>query len=105
MRREHLDSLACPRCSLPLGLLAAETADDGHVLEGTLSCARCSTEYPVSRGIPRLLPDPSLRSPLRENTAERFGYEWNQFCDFEFAEEVASLKTWFRPRRLEDVAG
>src|SRR5262249_763742 len=40
-----------------------------------------------------------------ENTAERFGYEWNQFCDFEFAEEVASLKTWFRPRRLEDVAG
>jgi SAM-dependent methyltransferase len=42
---------------------------------------------------------------VRENTAERFGYEWNHFWDFEFAEEVASLKTWFRPRRLEDLAG
>jgi uncharacterized protein YbaR (Trm112 family) len=105
MRREHLDYLACPRCILPLRLDATEIADDGHALEGTLTCANCSTKYPLSRGIPRLLPDESLRSPLRDNTAERFGYEWNLFWEFEFAEEVASLKTWFRPRRLEDLAG
>jgi len=42
---------------------------------------------------------------VRENTAERFAYEWNHFRNFELDEEVASLKTWFRPRRLEDLAG
>ena len=52
-----------------------------------------------------MLPEESLRSPIREKTAERFGYEWNHFRDFELDEEVASLKTWFRPRRLEDLAG
>ena len=52
-----------------------------------------------------MLPDPALRSPIRENTAERFGYEWNHFRDFNFDEEAASLKTWFQPRRLDDLAG
>jgi uncharacterized protein YbaR (Trm112 family) len=105
MRREHLDYLACPRCIQPLCLETTEIAEDGHALEGSLTCAHCLTHYPLSRGIPRLLPDPSLRSPLRDVTAERFGYEWNHFWDFEFAEEVASLKTWFRPSKLEDLAG
>jgi uncharacterized protein YbaR (Trm112 family) len=105
MRLEHLDYLACPCCIEPLELQTTAWAEDGHALEGTLTCAKCRAQYPLSGGVPRLLPDPSLRSPLREDTAERFGYEWNHFCTFDFDEEVASLRTWFRPRRLEDLAG
>jgi uncharacterized protein YbaR (Trm112 family) len=105
MRPEHLDYLACPRCLEPLQLDASDAAADRHVMEGTLTCTGCSTRYPLTRGIPRLLPEPALRSPLRERTAERFGYEWNEFSDFDLEEEEASLATWFQPRRLEDLAG
>ena len=41
----------------------------------------------------------------RENVAARFGYEWNRFRDFDLNEEIASLQTWFQPRRLEDLSG
>jgi uncharacterized protein YbaR (Trm112 family) len=105
MRLEHLVYLACPRCGGALGLDEQYTCDDGHVMEGSLQCESCSTGYPVQQGVPRLLPDAAARSPLRENVAARFGYEWNEFRDFELDEEVASLRTWFQPRRLEDLAG
>jgi SAM-dependent methyltransferase len=105
MRPEHLEYLACPRCLDSLRLESSEVAADGHVMEGTLTCLGCSTRYPLTGGIPRLLPDPSDRSALRDQTAERFGYEWNEFSDFQLDEEVASLQTWFKPRRLEDLAG
>ncbi len=105
MRPEHLEYLACPRCLESLRLIASDVADDGHVMEGILTCLSCSERYPLTRGTPRLLPDRALRSPLRDRTAERFGYEWNEFSDFNLDEEVVSLKTWFRPRRLEDLAG
>jgi uncharacterized protein YbaR (Trm112 family) len=105
MRPEHLDYLACPRCLDPLRLEASDTGADGHVMEGTLACGGCGERYPLTRGVPRLLPDPSQRSPLRDETAARFGYEWNEFREFDVEEEEASLATWFRPRRLEDLAG
>jgi SAM-dependent methyltransferase len=105
MRMEHLVYLACPRCGGRLGLDEPYTIDDAHVIEGSLRCEGCSTPYPVHQGVPRLLPDPSARSPVREKVAARFGYEWNHFRDFDFHEEVQSLRTWFQPRRLEDLAG
>jgi SAM-dependent methyltransferase len=74
-------------------------------MEGSLDCSNCDVEYPIEQGVPRLLPDPSVRSAVRENVAARFGYEWNRFCDFDYDEEVASLQTWFQPRCLEDLAG
>ncbi len=105
MRMEHLVYLACPRCGGPLRLEERATIDDGHIMEGTLECSSCRALYPVQDGVPRLLPDASVRSPVRENVAARFGYEWNEFRDFEFDEEVASLRTWFEPRRPEDLSG
>ncbi len=74
-------------------------------MHGSLKCTSCSTLYPLEQGVPRLFPDPSQRSPVRENVAARFGYEWNHFSDFELDEEVASLKTWFQPRRLDELSG
>src|SRR4051812_19514303 len=106
MRTEFLDLLACPLCGGRLALGAADApAADGHVMEGTLPCTACGVTYPVHRGIPRLLPDAERREATRENIAARFGYEWNEFHDFDYEEEVESMATWFRPRRLEDLAG
>ena len=60
---------------------------------------------PGAKGVPRLLPDRPLVRRCARTLRPGFGYEWNHFCDFEFDEEVASLRTWFQPRRLEDLAG
>jgi uncharacterized protein YbaR (Trm112 family) len=102
---EHLAFLACPRCGGSLSLEAAAALEDGHVMRGSLACSSCQAQYPLEQGVPRLLPDPSEVSSERKNVAARFGYEWTRFCDFEYDEEVASLRTWFEPRRLEDLAG
>lgn len=65
MRTDLLDILACPKCKGTL-ILDAETVapegapDAGEVLTGTLTCSRCNEVYPISDGIPNLLP-PDLR--------------------------------------------
>ena len=65
MRTDLLDILACPICRSPLTLLAQVMASDdapdaGEVLTGTLTCSACNEIYPISDGIPNLLP-PDLR--------------------------------------------
>ena len=65
MRTDLLDIIACPVCKGPLDLQADEIAPDdaadaGEVLTGTLTCAACNEVYPITGGIPNLLP-PDLR--------------------------------------------
>ncbi|MEX2230361.1 MAG: methytransferase partner Trm112 [Dehalococcoidia bacterium] len=69
MRRDLMDILACPVCKGELTLAVTSEAADGEVLEGSLSCAACDEQYPISDGIPNLLP-PDLR---REMEAEAAG--------------------------------
>ena len=62
MRRELMDILACPVCKGALTLtVAAEDATE--VLAGTLHCPACNEDYPISDGIPNLLP-PDLRRAM-----------------------------------------
>lgn len=65
LRTDLLDILACPVCRSPLTLQAGAIAPDdapdaGEVLTGTLTCSSCSEVYPITDGIPNLLP-PDLR--------------------------------------------
>ena len=65
MRTDLLDILACPVCRGALTLNAETIAPDdapdaGEVLTGTLTCRACPEAYPISDGIPNLLP-PDLR--------------------------------------------
>ncbi len=65
LRTDLLDILACPVCRGALTLEAETIAPDdapdaGEVLTGTLTCAACGEVYPISDGIPNLLP-PDLR--------------------------------------------
>ena len=65
MRPDLLDILACPVCRGTL-ILEAETIapdeapDGGEVITGALTCSPCNEVYPISDGIPNLLP-PDLR--------------------------------------------
>ncbi len=65
MRTDLLDILACPVCrgtlTLEAEVIAPEDAPDaGEVLTGALTCSACNEAYPISDGIPNLLP-PDLR--------------------------------------------
>ena len=61
MKTDLLDILACPVCKGELGLEADEIAgpgvpDAGEVLTGALTCDVCDERYPITGGIPNLLP-------------------------------------------------
>ncbi len=60
MKKTLLDILCCPVCK---GKLTLQTTKEEHdeVVTGSLSCITCKTVYPVSEGIPDLLP----REPLK----------------------------------------
>ena len=73
MRTDLLDILACPVCRGALTLEAETIAPDdapdaGEVLTGALTCSPCNEVYPISDGIPNLLP-PELRDAA--TTADR----------------------------------
>lgn len=65
MRLDLLSIIGCPVCKGALELEADEiagkdAADAGEVLTGSLTCAACDERYPITGGIPNLLP-PELR--------------------------------------------
>ena len=55
MKRSLLDILCCPVCKGDL-TLEVRKEDETSIIEGTLSCAGCGVAYPISDGIPDLLP-------------------------------------------------
>ena len=55
MRRGTLDLLACPSCRGGLRL-KEEVIPDRGIGTGRLHCTGCDAEYPVERGVPRLIP-------------------------------------------------
>ncbi|BBL67036.1 methytransferase partner Trm112 [Methanoculleus chikugoensis] len=56
MRKNLMEILCCPVCKGELDLTVTEESGE-EVLEGTLRCAACRVDYPISEGIPNLLPE------------------------------------------------
>ena len=55
MRRKLLDILCCPVCKGELSLKVSEE-NEVEIMEGSLWCETCKVEYPITEGIPNLLP-------------------------------------------------
>ncbi len=55
MKKDLMEILCCPVCKGEL-TLTSTTSEGDEVLEGKLSCAKCPCDYPISDGIPDLLP-------------------------------------------------
>ena len=60
MNKDLMDILACPVCKEALEL-RVEAEEGDEVLEGSLLCAKCDESYPITGGIPNLLP-PQMRA-------------------------------------------
>jgi len=55
VKKELMEVLACPICKGDLELeLTEEKA--GEIWTGSLTCAACHESYPITEGIPNLLP-------------------------------------------------
>lgn len=93
MKTRLLGLLGCPTCRAPLALDVRAT-DGEEVMEGQLGCRSCRAEYPIVRGIPRLLPE-SL-SIEQERTAAAFGYEWKHYVELHSEYEEQFLD-WLSP--------
>src|SRR5687768_10243022 len=71
MQEALLDILVCPDCRVALNLAFATERDGaGRIVTGVLECSACSISYPITRGIPRLLPK-SLRDITHSHTDEQ----------------------------------
>jgi uncharacterized protein YbaR (Trm112 family) len=68
MRRDLMDILVCPVCKGTL-TLDVTSEEDGEIIEGSLNCAACDETYPITEGIPNLLP-PDLRRELEAAASE-----------------------------------
>ncbi len=55
MKRELMEVLVCPMCKGKLGLEVTEEQGT-EIASGSLSCPACHHVYPISEGIPNLLP-------------------------------------------------
>ncbi|MGQ9583166.1 MAG: methytransferase partner Trm112 [Thermoplasmatota archaeon] len=55
MKRSLMEILCCPVCKGDLEL-SVRKEDEREILEGTLRCGRCRTDYPIEDGIPNMLP-------------------------------------------------
>lgn len=59
MKERLMDILCCPVCRGGLSLNVSKKKGE-DVVEGALVCKRCEHEYPISDGIPDLLPPDKL---------------------------------------------
>jgi SAM-dependent methyltransferase len=116
VRESLLEVLADPESHAPLELEQGGSSN-GEVLEGTLRTADGRT-YSVIRGIPRFI---AIDDAGQQQTAETFGYKWQQRDSYdspgfrEFAlrwflerygfESEDELRSFFRDRRLTLDAG
>lgn len=69
----ELKTFRCPACkagALELTKAALATSTE-RVLQGTICCLSCKTNYVLRNGIPRFAPD--------NQYAESFGFQWNKF--------------------------
>lgn len=55
MKPDLLEILRCPVCRGELSL-SVRAKNGEEILEGTLACVTCHIDYPISEGIPDLLP-------------------------------------------------
>jgi uncharacterized protein len=55
MKKELMSILVCPVCKGKLEL-KVEKESGGEITSGSLHCARCRFDYPITETIPNLLP-------------------------------------------------
>jgi len=99
MKERLLDLLACPTCGGDILLAYASKYNDKEIIEGVLTCVKCTREYRIVRGVPRFADLKKIESEKVE-TAENFGWQWTHFTqeDEKYADQFLG---WLQPVKPE----
>jgi SAM-dependent methyltransferase len=102
MKEHLLDLLACPMCGGDI-LLANAKYEDKEIIDGVLSCKKCTREYKIVRGVPRFAELGKVEQDKAE-TAENFGWQWMHFTqeDTKYADQLLG---WLQPVKKEFFEG
>jgi SAM-dependent methyltransferase/uncharacterized protein YbaR (Trm112 family) len=73
MRRAFVEKLACPECEAAVELVETLEENAVRVLRGTLRCTGCGTQYPVDKGVPRLVAGVAAE---QAEVCKRFAFQW-----------------------------
>jgi SAM-dependent methyltransferase len=99
MKEKLLDLLACPTCGGDILLANAGKYEDKEIIEGVLSCKKCTREYKVVRGVPRFADLGKIEHDKAE-TAENFGWQWTHFTqeDTKYSDQFLG---WLQPVKAD----
>jgi SAM-dependent methyltransferase/uncharacterized protein YbaR (Trm112 family) len=111
MHERMLEILACPRCGGALRLSGATGSGD-EISSGALSCQQCPADYPLLRGVPRLLPPTDNADGRQAGVAEHFTEEFTALsaedADFDAEDLLAYFfysRTGLDPNLYERLPG
>jgi len=98
-----LEFLVCPQCGGELRCTGSRERA-GEVEDAALDCSACAARFPVSGGIPRMLPE-SLSPPERA-TSRAFETQWKMLAELTsvFREEFRSYFDPLAPAELRGLA-
>ena len=99
MRRELLDFLVCPDCQVSLEC-ESEVERANQVESGSLLCPECDSRFPIVRGIPRFVTEEQPLQGKNVETANAFGWEWQEFSELHKLERYREqFLDWIEPLR------
>jgi SAM-dependent methyltransferase len=108
MKPRLLNFLVCSRCGGSLDLHCDDERPDGEIISGTLTCQGCGHRYPITRGVPRMIPDQLAAD--KEETAAAFGWQWQEFTEMhdeyrdQFLDWIAPIQPdFFRDKVVLDA--
>lgn len=61
MKKDHLQYLNCISCRGKFNLKSFDLRDN-EIIQGILECKKCHKSWPIIKAIPRILPDPLMKS-------------------------------------------
>ncbi len=97
MKERLLHYLVCPACQCALQLQDSETIED-EIESGQLLCPQCRQCYPIVRGIPRFVTATRPLQGQNVQTADAFGWEWQEFAQLHDLEMYESqFLDWIHP--------
>jgi len=95
MKEKLLDLLACPTCGGDILLADASKYEGKEIIDGVLTCKKCTREFKVVRGVPRFADLDKIEQDKAE-TAGNFGWQWTHFTqeDEMYADQMLG---WLQP--------
>ncbi len=95
MRERLLDLLACPTCGGDITLAYAQNYDGREIMDGVLTCRKCTREFKILHGVPRFA-DLTHIDGEKAETAENFGWQWTNFIqeDDKYSDQFLG---WLQP--------